>query len=195
MVDNERGPNHMAWTEIIGSVANVGTSAVSGGIFGIAGSLFGGVFKYFQTKQQQKFEQQKWAHELDLQKLELQRNREEDEHELAVIAQQGTWAGLDQSIKADATSTAAETYRWSKAIKELYRPFFTTAIFVFVYFIFEDLLAIVQGKDAALSVVFSPGEAKEVLFYIVNSVTFTASTAGVWWFGDRAFAPPGMKNR
>lgn len=180
----------MDWVSLIGGVA---TSAASGGILGLAGSLFGGIFKYIQTGQQYKFEQKKWAHELELQKLELQRNREEDEHELQVISQQGAWQGLSQSIQAD--SSPVDTYKWSKTIKELYRPFFTTGIFVLVYLLFMDLMALFEGGEAALRRVFTPAEAKEILQYIVYSVVFTASTSGVWWFGDRAFAPPGMKNR
>jgi hypothetical protein len=176
-------------------IAGAAGSAASGGVFGLVGSLFGGVFKYFQTKQEQAFEEKKWAHELELQRLEVQRDREEDEHELAVITQQGTWQGLGQSMQAEAAAATVETYRWSKAIKELYRPFLTTALFILVYLVFRDLMAVFNGGRSALAAVFTAGEAKEVVTYIVHSVVFTACTAGVWWFGDRAFAPPGTKNR
>jgi hypothetical protein len=182
----------MEWSAIISGIMG---SAASGGLLGIFGSLLGGVFKYFQTRQQQQFEKEKWKHELDLHTLDLQRSREEDEHELAVISQQGAWQGLGQSIQADAAYAGVDTYKWSKTIKELYRPFFTTVIFVFVWIIFNDLMKLIQGNDSSLSSIFIPGEAKELLIYIIHSVVFTACTAGLWWFGDRAFAPPGMKNR
>jgi hypothetical protein len=182
----------MDWATLISGALG---SAASGGILGFAGGVIGGVAKYFQEKQRQAFEEKKWVHELELQRLEIQRDREEDEHELAVIAQQGAWQGLGQSIQADAAGATVETYRWSKAVKELYRPFLTTALFVLVYFIFQDLMTLFKGGDATLAKVFTPVEAKALITYMVQSVVFTASTAGVWWFGDRAFAPPGTKNR
>jgi hypothetical protein len=182
----------MDWANLIGGTLG---SAASGGILGFAGGVIGGIAKYFQEKQRQAFEQKKWVHELELQRLEIQRNREEDEHELDVIAQQGAWQGLSQSIQADAAGATVETYRWSKAVKELYRPFLTTALFALVYLIFRDLMAIFDGGQSALAAVFTASEAKDIITYMAHSVVFTASTAGVWWFGDRAFAPPGTKNR
>jgi hypothetical protein len=168
-------------------------SAASGGVLGIASSALGGVFKYFQTKQAQAFKEKEWAQELRLQELELRRNREEDEHELDLIKDRGSWGGLSESIRADAAP--ADTYRWSKTVKELYRPFFTTGLFVLVWFVYRDLMNLIGGAEAGLDMVFSPGEAKELVGYITHSIVFTAATAGMWWFGDRAFAPPGMKNR
>lgn len=170
-------------------------SAASGGILGLVGSLFGGGLKFLQSWQQQKFEKDKWVHELALLEMEIKRNRIEDEHELAIVSQQGAWKGIETSLQADASLAASDTYRWSKAVKELYRPFLTSALFVMVWFIFSDLLAIFRGDDSTLLIVFTRAEAKNLLTYIVQSVVFTASTAGVWWFGDRAFAPPGYKNR
>ena len=38
-------------------------------------------------------------------------------------------------------------------------------------------------------------EIKDLLRYMIYSLFFATTTAITWWFGDRAFAPPGMKNR
>jgi hypothetical protein len=170
-------------------------SAASGGVFGFLGSAVGAAFKYFQTRQQQKFEEKKWAHELCLIDREHERSREEDEHELAVISQQGAWSGLETSIQAE--TAVGETYKWVNAIKALYRPVLTTGLVIVAYIIFNDLLAVMTGNGADILApgVFTPAEAKDLLVYNVNSLIFSASTAIVWWFGDRAFAPPGLKNR
>jgi hypothetical protein len=63
--------------------------------------------------------------------------------------------------------------------------------------IFKDLSAMLTGTGASVLApgTFTPEQAKELLVYDVKSLVFSASTAVVWWFGDRAFAPPGMKNR
>lgn len=175
-------------------ITNLLGSAATGGAFGLLGSAIGGVFKYFQTRQQQKFEEKKWGHELALIDKEHERGREEDEHELSVISQQGAWSGLTTSIEAD--SKTDNTYKWVNAIKALYRPVLTTGLVAISYLIFKDLSAMMAtGGGSTLVGVFTPEQAKELLVYDINSLVFSASTAVVWWFGDRAFAPPGMKNR
>lgn len=182
----------MDWLSMIG---NTVTSAAGGGVFGLVGSLTGGVIKYFQTKQQQKFEKEKWDHELALLDIELKRESMEDEHELAVISQQGAWQGLATSITAD--SGVGDSYKWVNAIKALYRPVLTSGLVLIAFLIFKDLSAMLADAEnsSALSAVLTPAQAKDLLIYTVNSLVFSASTAVVWWFGDRAFAPPGMKNR
>lgn len=176
-------------------LAGILGNAASGGVFGFLGAAVGGVFKYFQTRQQQKFEEKKWKHELALIDKEQAREREEDEHELAVISQEGAWQGLNTSIQADAS--AGETYKWVNAVKTLYRPVLTTGLVLIAYMIFKDLSAMLTGMGTSVLApgIFTPEQAKELLVYDVNSLVFSASTAVVWWFGDRAFAPPGMKNR
>lgn len=174
-------------------LAGILGNAASGGIFGFLGSAMGGLFKYFQTRQQQKFEEKKWKHELALIDKEHERGREEDEHELAVISQQGAWSGLTTSIEAD--SGVGDTYKWVNAIKALYRPVLTTGLVLIAYMIFKDLSTMLMAGESALAGIITPEQAKELLVYDVNSLVFSASTAVVWWFGDRAFAPPGMKNR
>lgn len=171
------------------------SSAAGGGVLGLFGSLIGGGMKFLQAWQKQKEDREKRAHELKLLEIEMQRQRIEDEHELAIVSQKGAWQGLSDSLQSDAAISGADTYRWSKTIKELYRPFFTSALFVMVWFIFDSLMAVLTAGDSMLATIFSKAEAKDLIIYIVQSVVFTAATAGVWWFGDRAFAPPGMKNR
>jgi hypothetical protein len=183
---------NMDWAGLAMGLAG---SAASGGILGLFGSLIGGGLKFLQTRQQQKFEKEKWTHELALLELEMKRSVAEDEHELALISQQGAWKGVETSLNADAALASSDTYRWSKAVKELYRPFLTSALFIMVWLIFADLMDIFRGSESVLATAFSKAEAKSLLTYIVQSVVFTATTAGVWWFGDRAFAPPGLKNR
>lgn len=182
----------MEWTSLISGIT---ASAAGGGIFGLLGSAVGGIFKYFQTRQQQKFEKEKWIHELALLDREQKREREEDEHELAVISQQGAWAGLSASISAD--SSGGETYKWVNAVKALYRPVLTTGLVVIAYLIFKDFMTLLEAatETSVLAKVFTFEQARAIIVYDVNSLVFAASTAVVWWFGDRAFAPPGMKNR
>jgi len=55
--------------------------------------------------------------------------------------------------------------------------------------------AIQTGADNALVTLLGQGAVVEIMTYIIYSVVFSCSTAIVWWFGDRALTPPGMKSR
>jgi len=175
----------MDWSTILtgaGAAASVG----SGGIFGILGAGIGQVFKLYQRKQDRIDEQSKRDHAIALYKLNMQAKAQETEQELAIVSQAGAWAGLKESIDADAripvTGKAA-------TIKALFRPFITTALWCLAGWVFYE---VVSGE---LRVWFVETEIKEIIKYMVYSVFFTASSATLWWFGDRAFTPPEFKNR
>lgn len=162
----------MEWLDgLIGTAA----TAASGGVFGLVGSLTGGIFKYFKAKQEHSFQKDSWAHEVRLQEMQMQARAEETEQELAIEAQKGSWGALQESMKMQAP--AGQSYRWVCAIKDLFRPILTTGLFVLTWLVWDST------------------QDPELREYIVYSVVFTASTAGMWWFADRAMAPPGMKNR
>ena len=178
--------------EFIGNLLGAGASAMSGGIFGLAGSLIGGVFKYFQAKQAQQFKKEEWDHESNLLKLNMEAMQKQTENELALASQVGSFRGLDSSIRAD--SKVGESYKWVNAIRSLFRPLLTTGLVVIAYLIFKDLMAGLETEGQSV-LALGKEKSRSILEYVVYSLVFSASTAVVWWFGDRAFAPPGMKNR
>jgi hypothetical protein len=167
----------MDWAAILGTAIGGVGSAATGGILGIFGSSLGAVAKYFQARQE---------HKQKKEMLELQ---------MQAVSQQGSWDGLQMSHES--AKSSSDTYKWVNAIRGLYRPLLTTALLVVAYILFCDLLDIVRGSNTndALMKFLTAGEVKELLKYIVYSLVFSTSTAIVWWFGDRAFTPPGLKNR
>ena len=160
-------------------LTTIGTAA-SGGIFGVVGALGGSVMKYFNQKQEQKFEKEKWENDKELMKIQMD-----------IESQKGSWAGLIESHKAD---IPLDTYRWVNAIKSLYRPFLTSSLVVITYLLFINILS-GFGDDNILSEIFTGPELKAILKYIVYSIVFATATAISWWFCERALSPPGMKNR
>ncbi len=166
----------------IGDILSAVGTAASGGIFGAAGAFGSSVVKYFQRKQEQKFEKEEWVHEADMVRLQME-----------VASQKGSWDGLKVSYEAEAKHL--DTYKWVNAIKSLFRPFLTTCLVVVTYLLFIDILRGLAGEDIALSKIFTGAELKEILRYIVYSLVFSTATAIAWWFCERALAPPGMKNR
>ena len=53
---------------------------------------------------------------------------------------------------------------------------------------------VVTAAEGVLREVLTAEDIAALIRYMVFSVFFCASTATVWWFGDRALTPPGMKN-
>jgi hypothetical protein len=170
----------MEWTEILGSVASAG----SGGILGIAGSLVSGFFKSKKQKSDREFQEKQWQHEIEVHKVQQETRKQETEDEMSLIALQGSQSGLVESIKAD--SSIGSTHPIINGIKALYRPFLTTALWILAYLIFRSIV----NND--LEDIITKLEAKELIRYMVYTVFFCASTATMWWFGDRALSPPSM---
>lgn len=156
---------------LVGGIANV----ASGGILGLFGSLLGGVFKFFQKKQENSFKKEEWAHENDLLRLNMEAAKAQTDNELAIVTKQGSMGGLKESIRAD--SRVPASYPWVSAFKSLVRPFITFLLIGIVVYM------------------YSKGLPKELEMYVVQTVVFTASTAILWWFGDRAFTPSELKNK
>ena len=85
--------------------------------------------------------------------------------ELAITAQQGSWQGLEASIKADAA--LGKGSQWVINTLRLVRPSLTLLLWMITAYIFA-----VTKQDA-----------------IIEAAVFAATAATLWWFGDRAPKP------
>ena len=96
----------MEWADLIAGAVSVG----SGGLFGLLGSAVGVVAKYFQEKQRQTWEREKWSHETELLRLNMEARAQETEQELAIVSQEGSWGGLSESIRAEKSVKNVHTW-------------------------------------------------------------------------------------
>jgi len=151
-------------------ILGLGLDAVAGGIFGIFGTALGRVAGYFERKQTFKQEALRWDHEYKLHELQMAAKAQEAELELALAAQEGSWRGLDASIKADAAIGTAS--KWVINVLRLVRPVLTLMLWLITAWIF----AVTQEGS------------------IVEAAVFAATAATLWWFGDRAPKPVGSIN-
>lgn len=152
---------------ILGTLVDAGTSALSGGLFGLVGNAVTKVAGYFEAEQAFKQKQAEWSHETDLLKLQMQAKAAETENEMQLAAASGSWTGLASSVSAE-TSIGA-TYPWVNAVRALVRPALTFGLAAFL---------------ASAFFVMTPGDIDRA--YVADSLVFAAVTAIVWWFGDRA---------
>ena len=153
--------------DILGTLVDAGSSAMSGGLFGLIGNVATKLVGYFEAEQQFKQKQAEWAHETDLLKLQMNAKQQETESEIQLAGASGSWSGLAASLAAEAAIGA--TYSWVNAVRALVRPALTFGLATFLCAAFFAL---------------APGDIDRA--YVANSLVFAAVTAIVWWFGDRA---------
>lgn len=148
----------------MGDLIGMAASAASGGLFGLAGTALGRVASFFERKQEHAHEQARWSHESALLELQMRANAEETEAEIALAETAGSWRGLEASMEAEAAIGAS--YAWVNAVRGLTRPFLTLLLWAIAGVIWFGADA--DGKSA-----------------IVETATFAATAATLWWFGDR----------
>jgi len=96
--------------------------------------------------------------------LQMKARAEETENEIALAETAGRWRGLAESLRADA-AIVSET-GWVNAVRALTRPVLTLLLWAITAMIF--LHADAAGRAAVL-----------------ETATFAATAATLWWFGDR----------
>ncbi len=173
--------------EWLGELLGFGASVASGGLFGLLGSVVGVGAKYLQEKQRQAWEREKWSHEQALLKLQMDARAVETEHELAILGQQGSWEGLAASHAA--RIALKDVHTWVNDLRALFRPVLTVGLWVLAGWVFWEVVS------GTLTQWMQEADIADVIRYCVHTVFFSASTATVWWFGDRALTPPQGKGR
>jgi len=168
-------------------IAGLGASALSGGLFGLLGTVAGRIIGAFERREARKdralemeHDIRRWAHERELHALQMQAQRQETEDELAIAATAGSYAGLAASLRADAMLNAPQ---WVDAVRALVRPALTPLLWVAVFIVFYRT----ASNEARW---IAEAERAELIAYLVNSVVFAATAATLWWFGDRPPRPP-----
>lgn len=156
-------------------LAGAALSAGSGGLFGLIGSGIGAWFKRKQLAADREFEMAM----LD--------------KKMAMASTGGSWDALSESLRADAMGPNAPG--WAVGIKALFRPFLTIMLWLLAAWTFREMLSAMVEPGHPLATALSATEMKDIIRYMIYSIFFSAVTAGVWWFGDRAFSPPNLKHR
>lgn len=148
--------------DILETGAGLALDAAAGGVFGLIGTALGRIGGFFERKQAFAQEQARWSHELKLHELNMAARSQETEHELSLLAQSGSWRGLEASIRAEAAIGKASL--WVVNLLRLVRPSLTLLLWLITGWIFA------MTQDGA----------------IVEAAVFAATAATLWWFGDRA---------
>lgn len=146
--------------DIIGLAA----SAAGGGVFGLVGTVIGRIAGVVERRQDNAQERARWQHEAALMTFQVQAREAELAGQESLSHTAGAWQGLAASIAAEAA--IGDSYKWVNAVRALTRPLLTLLLWlitILVYF----------------------GAAAEAKASIVETATFAATAATLWWFGDR----------
>ena len=146
------------------NMIGLAASAAGGGVFGLVGTAIGRVAGFFERRQSQAHEALRWAHELKRMELEQAAALARTEAEIDLQATAGSWRGLEASMQAEAAISAS--YPWVDAVRGLTRPGLTLLLWLIS-------AGIWLGADA-------DGRAA-----IIETASFAATAATLWWFGDR----------
>mgnify|MGYP001239594571 CR=1 FL=1 len=145
-------------------ILGLAASAAGGGVFGLIGTGLGRIAGYFEKRQENKHELQRWKFEAERDERQLRAAREAAEAELEKVDLEGSFAGLTASIEAE--QAIASSYKWVDAVRALTRPLLT------ILLCFIALIIYLQADDLNRSAV-------------TETMTFLATAAVLWWFGDR----------
>lgn len=146
--------------DIIGLAA----SAAGGGVFGLAGTVIGRIAGVIERRQDNAQERARWQHEAALMTLQLQARASELAGQESLANTAGAWQGLAASMAAEAA--IGDSYKWVNAVRALTRPLLTLLLWLITILVYS-------------------GAAAEAKASIVETATFAATAATLWWFGDR----------
>ncbi|KCZ93810.1 hypothetical protein HJO_00500 [Hyphomonas johnsonii MHS-2] len=149
---------------VMADIAGLAASAAGGGIFGLIGSVVGRAANLVERRQEQAQERARWEHETRLMDLQMQARRAASADDLRLADVTGGWQGLAASIAAE--EAIGESYAWVNAVRGLTRPGLTVLLWVITGLVFLGSGAAARGE-------------------IVETATFAATAATLWWFGDR----------
>jgi len=146
-------------------VLGIAASAAGGGLFGLLGTALGRVAGFFEKRQTIAHEERRWAHETTLLERQREAAAQATEAALAMTRTEGSWSGLQASLAAEAA--IGDSYKWVNAARALTRPVLTLLLW-----------------GIASTIWFSADLAERDS--IIETVTFAATAATLWWFGDRS---------
>lgn len=148
--------------------------AVLGAVLGLVGSVSTKVFGIFEKREERKtlevqnaHEVNRWAFEKEMFTLQSQAKVAETEQEAFLMTVQGSYEGLEQSIR-DQQELSKRAPKWVISILALMRPSLTLTF---------------TGIVGYMAIVGSDGDLKKAALIACVDM---ASLCVTWWFGDRS---------
>ena len=139
---------------------------LSGGLTGIAGSVIGKIFSFADSYLEEKKKDKDHARTIEMTRLQSELRQDEWENERAIVESE-----QDGKVKVAAYSMFQDVpvpYPFIAGIIRLIRPVLTILLVAIVWYVFATTEDFAQRET------------------IIQSVLYLASTAVLFWFGDRS---------
>ncbi|MFW5499604.1 MULTISPECIES: hypothetical protein [unclassified Maridesulfovibrio] len=172
-------------------IADALLSIVTGGATGLLGSIFTGVFSYFEDKR-------KNAHEIEMRKLDMKEMDKEWEYrqraadrEAETRLEESADDLMELSYQHDSSSIldGHDLPGWSvwllipiEALRKLVRPGLTVFLIWLVWTTRCEVLDVIKQSNIS---VMDPKTALGIYQQVINTILYCATTALLWWFGTR----------
>ncbi len=171
-------------------ISDAAGSLLAGGATGLLGTVAGRLIGLFERRQDRiaaaenrGFERERWAHELRLAEQSAGHEAAARAADLEKAKEEAAGRALARSVEADAGVKAS--YPWVDAVRALVRPALTLLLWLVATGIYWSL----QSASGFLA----DAERADLARYLTASVVYCATAATLWWFGDRAPRPPGLR--
>ncbi|WP_319778429.1 hypothetical protein [Maridesulfovibrio sp.] len=164
---------------------------VTGGATGLLGSIFTGIFSYFEEKR-------KNAHEIEMRKLDMEEMDKEWEYRQraadreADIRLQESADDLQKISYANDTATYSAGHdlpKWGviplllvDLVRGLIRPSLTVLLIWMIYSTRVEVMAVLEAAGVQS---ISVDSAMKIYNEVVSSILYCGTTALLWWFGSR----------
>jgi hypothetical protein len=176
-------------------------SLLTGGATGILGTIASGILRYFNTRQQQKYELDKMEMDLKLMSAEAEHADRIASIEAEAAETRAEWEGLRESYREAATRYSTEAHPalvWVDVVRGLMRPVLTLGLVILVGIVFFNagsdidtgsLDTIIQScrhlSGEELSQCIITRVETSARLRIISTVLYLATAAVLWWFGSR----------
>ena len=144
-------------------------SVLTGGATGILGSVLGKIFNFADVFIEEKKAKGEHERTMEMHRLQAELRADELENERAIVEEQS--AGAARVASYSMMTQVEIPYPWVAAILRLMRPALTIMLVGIVWYVYASSNDLAQQET------------------IIQSVIYMASTAVLWWFGDRAMRP------
>lgn len=166
-------------------ITDIFTTAVSGGVTGLIGTVFSGVMMWRENADKRK-------HELEMRRVDIDERREEAALTLKQIDAESEATKIAAELNAFNNSISADKATYSiggsdsaallfvDVVRGLVRPALTLTLVIITSVVIFDVIEAAGGYDSLIE-----SQGVELYSDLIHALIYMTTTAVLWWFGAR----------
>ncbi|AUR96005.1 TMhelix containing protein [Vibrio phage 1.215.B._10N.222.54.F7] len=166
-------------------ITDIFTTAVSGGVTGLIGTVFSGVMLWRENANKRK-------HEIEMRRVDIEERKAEAELTMKQIEAETEATKISAELNAFNSSIQADRATYSSrgsdsavllfvdAVRGLVRPVLTVALVIITSIVIFDVIEAAGGYDTVIQ-----AQSAELYADLIHALIYMTTTAVLWWFGAR----------